>query len=399
VHAHQSTPIAQRLIGGLIFAALTWLALGPAQADVLRKRAAAAPAASPAAQGKALQVGTLALTPCGQAWCGSLTRALDPSGEVPGTIAIAFELYPQRDAARPNAGAVVATEGGPGYATTGSRAGYLALFDPLLTDRHLLLVDNRGTGRSAPLHCEALQYDPLSLPQSVAACGAQLGERAALYGSALAADDLAAVIDALQLGRVDLYGDSYGTFFSQTFAGRHPALLRSVVLDAAYAVIGADPWYPEAAPQARAAFDAACARSPACAALGGASMDRVTALLQTLRAAPVTGTAPDGDGTLQTAIADAQGLAYVMFANASGPVVYRELDAAARAWATGDTAPLLRLVAENQTVADSTAAADRARAFSAGLFTAVSCADYTQIYRMTDAPLARRRASGASVMR
>lgn len=366
----------------------------PAHADAPRKRAMTA--MRPAVQGLALPVGTLTLTPCGPAWCGSVTRVLDPSGEVTGTVAVAFEFYPQRDMARPNAGAIVATEGGPGYATTGSRAGYLALFEPLLAERHLLLVDNRGTGRSAPLHCDALQHDPLSLPKSIAACGTQLGERAALYGSALAADDLAAVIEALQLGRVDLYGDSYGTFFSQTFAGRHPALLRSVVLDAAYAVIGADPWYPEAAPQARAAFDAACARSPACAAQGGASMDRIGVLLQTLRAAPFTGTAPDGDGTLQTATADAQGLAYVMFANASGPVVYRELDAAARAWASGDTAPLLRLVAENQTVADSTAAADRARAFSAGLFTAVSCADYTQIYRMTDPPLVRRRTAEAA---
>jgi pimeloyl-ACP methyl ester carboxylesterase len=390
-------PSVKRCIAGLLCAAFAWTSAATAHADALRKPAVAAVAAWPTAQGGPLQVGTLTLSPCGPAWCGSVTRALDPSGEVPGTIAIGFEFYPQHDAARPNAGAIVATEGGPGYATTGSRAGYLALFEPLLADRHLLLVDNRGTGRSAPLHCSALQHDPLSLPANVAACGAQLGERAALYGSALAADDLAAVIGALQLGRVDLYGDSYGTFFSQTFAGRHPTLLRSVVLDAAYAVIGADPWYPEAAPQARAAFDAACARSPACAAQGGTSMERIGALLQALRAAPVTGTAPDGDGTLQTATADAQGLAYVMFANASGPVVYRELDAAARAWASGDTAPLLRLVAENQTVADSTAAADRARAFSAGLFTAVSCADYTQIYRMTDPPLARRHAAGAAI--
>jgi len=326
---------------------------------------------------------------------GSLERALDTSGAVPGTIAIAYEFYPQRDPSRPNEGTIVAAEGGPGYPSTGSRASYLGLFAPLLSSRNLLLVDNRGSGGSAALRCPALQRDAFYSPASVAACARQLGGTAALFGSALAADDLAAVLDALLIGRIDLYGDSYGTFFAQAFAGRHPDRLRSLVLDAAYAVVGADPWYPEAAPQARAAFDNACARSAACAALPGRSMDRIEALLQSVRAAPVTGSAPDGDGHPQTATADARGLAYAMFSNASGPLVYRELDAAARAWGQGDHAPLLRLVAENQTVAGSTGGA--ASVFSAGLFTAVSCADYPQIYRISDPPLLRRQQARAAI--
>lgn len=328
---------------------------------------------------------------------GTLERALDPSGAVPGTLAIAYEFYPQSDSSRPNEGSIVAVEGGPGYPSTGTRASYLTLFKPLLAARHLLLVDNRGTGRSAAVRCPALQRDPFYTPANVAACGDRLGASAALYGSGLAADDLAAVLDALKIDRIDLYGDSYGTFFAQTFAGRHPQRLRSVVLDAAYAVIGADPWYPEAAPQAQTAFDAACARTPACAALPGSSMDRITALLRDLREHPVTGTSADGDGNPQTATADARGLAYVMFSNASGPVVYRELDAAARAWSAGDTAPLLRLVAENQTSAISNNGGNSARLFSAGLFTAVSCADYTQIYRMTDPPAQRAQQAAAAI--
>ena len=69
---------------------------------------------------------------------------------------------------------------------------------------------------------------------TAAICAAKLGDRFDLYGSALSADDLSAVITALQLGPVDLYGDSYGTFFAQVFLGRHPDQLRSVVLDSAY---------------------------------------------------------------------------------------------------------------------------------------------------------------------
>ena len=40
--------------------------------------------------------------------------------------------------------------------------------------------------------------------------------------------DYPAVLRALGIGHVDLYGDSYGTFFGQTFAVRHPERLRTV---------------------------------------------------------------------------------------------------------------------------------------------------------------------------
>ena len=58
-------------------------------------------------------------------------------------------------------------------------------------------------------------------PPAARACAARLGARAHLYGTALSADDLAAVITALGLGKVDVYGDSYGTFFTQVY--RRPA--------------------------------------------------------------------------------------------------------------------------------------------------------------------------------
>jgi pimeloyl-ACP methyl ester carboxylesterase len=244
-----------------------------------------------------------------------------------------------------------------------------------------------------------LQNQTLYTQAAIQACGAELGSTADLYSTGLAADDLAAVIDALALGKVDLYGDSYGTFFSQAFAGRHPSMLRSLVLDSAYPVIGQDPWYPEAPPAAQNAFNLACQRSLACQGQPGVSMDRIDALLNSVRQTPVTGTAPNGDGTPTQATANAQGLAYVMFSNASGPVVYRELDAASTAWIqNNDQAPFLRLVAENQESAVSTfGGPSSATAFSGGLFVEVSCADYTQIYSMT-APLGMRLAQDQSAI-
>ena len=84
---------------------------------------------------------------------------------------------------------------------------------------------------------------------------------------AQSADDLSAVISALQVGPVDLYGDSYGTFFAQVFLGRHPGQLRSVVLDSAYPTSGEDAWYETQSPAMTSSFAKVCARTPSCAAL------------------------------------------------------------------------------------------------------------------------------------
>ncbi len=180
-----------------------------------------------------IAVGNLLLPQCAgvPAYYGQLNRPFDPTGEVSGSLPIGFEYYPRQDQAHPALGTIVAVEGGPGYPSTGSYLEYLTLFKPLLNHRNLLLVDNRGTGKSQVIDCPPLQLNPIITLSHIAQCGAQLGERSDLYGTALATDDLAAVLDSLQTGKVDLYGDSYGTYFSQTFTARHSDKVRSVVLD------------------------------------------------------------------------------------------------------------------------------------------------------------------------
>src|SRR5438876_10103516 len=109
-----------------------------------------------------LQVGSLRLHRCKDvpAYCGSIRRALDPSDGAMGTINIGFQFYQHLDTASAALGTIVATEGGPGYATTGTRRSYIALFRPLMDHHDLLLVDNRGTGNSDAVHCPLLQSEP-----------------------------------------------------------------------------------------------------------------------------------------------------------------------------------------------------------------------------------------------
>ncbi len=221
----------------------------------------------------------------------------------------------------------------------------------------------------------------MTLP-AIARCGAQLGSAAGLYGSAEAADDLDALMDRLGVARADLYGDSYGTFFVQTFAARHPARVHRIVLDGAYPAGGLDPWYSSTTPAIAEAFDAVCRRAPRCAARG-ATMPRIGRVLSQLRA---------GRGPI-----DPSQLAFVMDTGGLDSLVYRDLDAAVRAsLERGDDIPLRRLAREATDFEE--AAPTDPREESDGLFVAASCTDNPQAYDMRLAP-ALRQAQWRSIER
>jgi pimeloyl-ACP methyl ester carboxylesterase len=323
-----------------------------------------------------LVVGSLTLQPCDAAatyYCGTIRRPIDPSGRVGGSIDIGFTWLPHAQRNRPSSGTIVAAEGGPGYPSGASRDSYRSMLGPVLATHDLLMMDDRGTGRSGAIDCPSLQRGWMTLA-GIARCGAQLGARAGLYGTANAADDLDALLSQLAIERIALYGDSYGTFFVQTFALRHPARVTRIVLDGAYPVAGSDPWYPSTAPTIASAFDAVCRRWPACS-VRGPSMHRIRELLQSIRRA-------------NTPIAPWQ-LALVMDTAGLDTLAYRDLDAAARAWLDRhDGIPLQRLAREAGEYEET--ASNDAREESNGLFVAASCTDNPQAYDMR-LPPARRQ--------
>ena len=338
-----------------------------------------------AARAQSITVGSLTLTPCRHqynGYCGSLSRPIDPTGQVPGQINIGFEFYPHTDNTTPPQGAIAAQEGGPGYSTTGSRDGYVRLFTPLRTHRDIVLIDKRGTGRSAAIDCKRLQRSPYPYLEAIRACGAQLGRRAWLYGSDLAADDMACVLQALQTGPVDYYGDSYATFFGQVFATRHPDMVRTIVLDSAYPVLAnnGSPYFPTEVENGPVALAKVCARSQACVSLAGSVGDRFATLLASLRLHPVSGAAPGANGQTRMVTANPASLFLVFYEVGNNLIAYRDLDAAGRAYlGQSDALPLLRLVAEAE---DSSGGGGPANQFSNGLATAVICGDYHTLYDM-----------------
>ncbi len=342
-----------------------------------------------------IRVGALTLPPCATsklAWCASIPIPLDYTDPTAPDLSLYFEWLPTTATATPD-GTILAIQGGPGDPTTADRDDYRGAFGDLLRTRNLLMVDLRGTGRSSVITCDAAQRwsagtgTEQSYIDAVGACGTQLdhtwrradGSYVAasdLFTTANAARDIDRLLTLLHTGKVDFYGDSYGTYFGQTLAARYASDLRSVTLDAAYPVLGANPFYPDAIAAAQAAFNTACQRSVAChTAAPGASWSRIGRLATRLRAGAITGatTTPNGD-----AITESVGIGQlIQLINIAGydNGVYHDLDPAIRALLSdGDTQPLLRLAAQEIDNSDSGDPAD----FSAGLYAATTCSDYPQ---------------------
>ena len=320
--------------------------------------------------------------------CGTVSRPLDPTRPGGRAIDVAFELHRARRQPRSPEGTIVAVEGGPGYTTSSSRDYYLELFEPLLDTHQLLLVDSRGTGDSAVVDCPELQSYEGDYSRNVRTCSRQLGADNDVWGTAFAVEDMVAVLDHLDIDRVDMYGDSYGSFFTQAFAVRHPERVRTIVLDATYPVADQDPWYPDMTRAIADSFRTVCGRDPGCAALGGDPVERLRRLADELAEEPLTGRAPTADGDIQAMTIDAPMLSSLAAAATFSTSVYRELDAAGRAYLEdGDPAPLLRIASEQNVPGDAGDLADS----SEGLYAAVICNDYPQLWDITS-PLGTRPA-------
>ena len=174
----------------------------------------------------------------------------------------------------------MAVEGGPGYGSIGSARGYINTFGDLLDHRELILVDARGTGRSEPIDCPDMQSGRATDDVGMAACADVLGERFGSYRTAAAADDINDVRAALGYDRIQMYGDSYGTYLAQSYAFRHGDTLEALVLDSAYPVRGESPWYPSIWKTGIRGLSIACERSPSCHGDAGRRLERFVAELR-----------------------------------------------------------------------------------------------------------------------
>ena len=171
------------------------------------------------------------------ALCGGLEVWEDRAGRQGRRIAIHVAVIAaRRRGAEPDPLVVLA--GGPGQGAIALAPQVAALFSRLNDTRDIVLIDQRGTGSSNPLDCDADDRASLqtafedSLPEKmVQECLASLDADPRHYATTTAAADLDEVLGALGYGRVNLWGGSYGTRMALELMRRYPERVRTATLD------------------------------------------------------------------------------------------------------------------------------------------------------------------------
>ncbi len=138
--------------------------------------------------------------------------------------------------------AVAYLAGGPGNAATEQVAARFEQLTLLSVNHDILLVDQRGTGRSKRHNADVTQY-----------------------GTRMAMDDLDAVRTALGYQQLDVIGSSYGATAAQVYLKLHPASVHTLVLAAGTAIDV--PFFGRYAVNSQRALDQlakSCASQPDC---------------------------------------------------------------------------------------------------------------------------------------
>ncbi len=204
--------------------------------------------------------------------CAALEVPLDPAAPEGARIELFVARIPAQRA-NPQPDPLVLIAGGPGQSTVDFYMQTRGAFGPVRRDRDIILVDQRGTGRSATgFQCEL----PEDVDFQIAAegdlggladeCLSGLERDPRFFTTSVAVRDLDAVRRGLGVDRWNIYGVSYGSRVAQHYLRRYPEHVRTVVLDGVVPptlALG-----PEMAVNAQAALDGIferCALDDGCA--------------------------------------------------------------------------------------------------------------------------------------
>ncbi|KRB38215.1 transporter [Rhodanobacter sp. Root179] len=328
----------------------------PAPASASTAAVAPAPAAT-------WKLGSLTLTACElaapnsglstAAWCADFPVPENRADPHSRTIKLKLAVLRSRaQVASPDMLAFLA--GGPGQAATDSAGQVATVLKPLLAHRHVLLLDQRGTGGSNALSCKESAattapddstFDADKLRAAAAQCLKLLAGRAdpRYYTTTIAAQDLEDVRKAIGSPQFDLLGVSYGTRMAQQYLMRFPQSVRSVVLDSAVPnslALGED--FARNLDDALKAQFARCTAEPACKKQFGDPDQTLYQLRDALRANPhqVSFRDPQNYQTVKQML-DEDSLASVVRMFAYTPATAALLPLSIDAAAHGDVGPLL----------------------------------------------------------
>lgn len=351
----------------------------------------------------------LAFSPCPSSAgfeCGTLTVPLDRSGALPGTVTLAVERV--RASSNPGRRAVLTLAGGPGQAALPLAQDFASIMGAGLTDRDLLVFDQRGTGASGPLQCTALLpgRSSGSLLSDAQRCANQLGLARADYTTAQSVDDIESIRQAAGYDKLTIYGVSYGTKVALQYAARHPDRVDGLILDSVVGQDGPDPFHRSTFAATRRVLSELCSGGDCRGITSNPTRDLARAVRR-LAAKRLSGTVVDGRGRHLRLSMDDVDLLQIALAGDVNPTLRAELPSSLHSALHGDRTPLLRLAARAEGLNQINGA--RPRQASGGdsdaLFAATRCEETAfpwdrsadAITRLREAERAARSLSAATL--
>lgn len=341
----------------------------------------------------------VALAPCaiqgvpGQARCATHQVWEDRGARTGRRIDLSIIVLPALEP-DPRPDPLFLLQGGPGDAPSFNARFYSRVFADIRKTRDLVLVDLRGTGRSAPLFCPELSkpgrngiYDAdLLSSAAVRECRTRLEKTSDLrfYTTEIVVDDLEEVRQALGYGPINVYGTSYGSRVAQVYMRRHPKGLRAVAMKG---IVPASMAMPEtharAGEEAWRTLVARCEKQPACHDAYPTLDADFRRLLSRLDQAPPTLTAPATADRPAATVRVTRGL----FAEAFRNVLYTPEGAArapsqVRQFVEGDDRALSETALSGRTVLGG-------ERLAAGFFLSVTCTE--------DVPFLSNRADAMAI--
>ena len=128
--------------------------------------------------------------------------------------------------------------GGPGQGAAKLAKVVREIFRRVQSDRDIVLVDQRGTGKSNPLDCnddddslQAIMETNEQTLERLKACQAKYDADLTLYTTPIAMDDLDDVRAFLGYDKINVYGGSYGTRAALVYMRQHGDRVRTAILD------------------------------------------------------------------------------------------------------------------------------------------------------------------------
>ncbi len=188
---------------------------------------------------------------------GSVASAQEPEGFDRGTLAVPLThsdpggaqlslAYAQFQARRQSRGTIVFLAGGPGEpAVDAARDIVSGILGGLQRNHDIVVVDQRGAGRSSPLRCPTLRDldsdDSVEdTGRAVAACAERLGDARRFFSTYETVLDLEALRRSIGAERIIPFGVSYGGQIAGEYARRFPDRVQAVVLDSPSPVEGVE---------------------------------------------------------------------------------------------------------------------------------------------------------------